>query len=173
MLMILTSVFEGRGWLTPLAAQPSELTTQEQSRAPPTQPGEPHEPVLVQGWQRIVMVSFSRDNEGYIDHTKPRFAWEGVVMPGGNLILGRWWDVDTGFGAAASSVRAPQASCLRLTFDIARQRAFHVVERRSGLPCGRGTGCRLMMMARSSRQMDDDKELRRAQLIRVVFYGSN
>lgn len=59
--------FFGAGWLNPL---------------PPQQ--------CIPGWKRITMMKFFQDNNGHID-ADALWAYEGVVLPGGQIIVGRWW----------------------------------------------------------------------------------
>jgi hypothetical protein len=43
----------------------------------------------IPGWQRLVMVKFDADlDDPGIDDL---WAYEGVVLPGSHMILGRWW----------------------------------------------------------------------------------
>ncbi len=60
-------VFNAAGWLNPL----------------PPQSGVP-------GWQRMTMMKYFEDEDGTLD-TGGLWAYEGVVLPGGQIILGRWW----------------------------------------------------------------------------------
>ncbi|PSK37410.1 hypothetical protein B9Z65_2152 [Elsinoe australis] len=66
--------FEARGWLHALPAQYD-----------------------IEGWQRFDMVSFTRNDLGAIV-TDKLWAYQAVVLPGGQIILGRWWDPLTGTG---------------------------------------------------------------------------
>ena len=59
--------FYASGWLNPL----------------PPQRGVP-------GWQRLTMMKYFRDPDGAVDHGV-LWAYEGVVLPGGQIIVGRWW----------------------------------------------------------------------------------
>ena len=71
--------FLASGWLNPIPPQQS-----------------------IPGWQRMTMMKYFEDqNTGAID-TDALWAYEGVVLPGGQIILGRWWAVDThGIGRRA------------------------------------------------------------------------
>jgi hypothetical protein len=62
--------FYGAGWINPL----------------PPQQGIP-------GWKRMTMMKFFQDNNGLVD-VDALWAYEGVVLPGGQLIVGRWWSPD-------------------------------------------------------------------------------
>ena len=67
--------FFAAGWLNPL----------------PPQQGIP-------GWQRMTMMKyFESEDTGEID-TDALWAYEGVVLPGGQIILGRWWSPTEGTG---------------------------------------------------------------------------
>jgi hypothetical protein len=59
--------FHASGWLNPL----------------PPQRGVP-------GWQRLTMMKYFRDDHGLVDDSV-LWAYEGVVLPGGQVIVGRWW----------------------------------------------------------------------------------
>ncbi|ORY07802.1 hypothetical protein BCR34DRAFT_489227 [Clohesyomyces aquaticus] len=62
--------FYATGWLTSLPPQPAGLD--------------------IPGWQRITfMKSFDTDEVEAI--TDNLWAYEGVVLPGGRIIIGRWW----------------------------------------------------------------------------------
>ncbi|KAK7606833.1 hypothetical protein BKA81DRAFT_382050 [Phyllosticta paracitricarpa] len=47
----------------------------------------------IPGWQRITMMKYFDDHEGGFDPNS-LWAYEGVVLPGGKVILGRWWSPD-------------------------------------------------------------------------------
>ncbi|KAK8250648.1 hypothetical protein HDK77DRAFT_506945 [Phyllosticta capitalensis] len=49
----------------------------------------------IPGWQRISMIKYFRDdsNDGGFD-ANALWAYEGIVLPGGQIILGRWWSPD-------------------------------------------------------------------------------
>ncbi|KAK3671156.1 hypothetical protein LTR78_008957 [Recurvomyces mirabilis] len=52
----------------------------------------------VPGWQRMTMMKYFQDPDtGLIDEAA-LWAYEGVVLPGGQIIVGRWWCVDDGVG---------------------------------------------------------------------------
>lgn len=51
------------------------------------------------------MVSFTRNDLGAIV-TDKLWAYQAVVLPGGQIILGRWWDPLTGTGDFVSFVSA-------------------------------------------------------------------
>ncbi|KXT02752.1 hypothetical protein AC578_5441 [Pseudocercospora eumusae] len=59
--------FKADGWLNPL----------------PSQNGIP-------GWQRMTMMKYYEQNDGTVDTTS-LWAYEGVYLPGGQIIVGRWW----------------------------------------------------------------------------------
>lgn len=62
--------FLATGWMNPL----------------PPQQGIP-------GWQRVTMMKYFADEDtGSIDR-EALWAYEGVVLPGGQIMLGRWWSV--------------------------------------------------------------------------------
>lgn len=63
----LKDTFFATGWLNPL----------------PPQCGIP-------GWQRITFMKHFEKDLDYIDEDN-LWAYEGVVLPGGRIILGRWW----------------------------------------------------------------------------------
>ncbi|RFU36337.1 hypothetical protein B7463_g65, partial [Scytalidium lignicola] len=48
----------------------------------------------IPGFQRLAMLKFFPDQNGLFD---PEQVWgyEGVVLPGNRIIIGRWWDIDT------------------------------------------------------------------------------
>ena len=47
----------------------------------------------IPGWQRISFVSpHSHDYDGAVSHLYRNHGYEGVVLPGGRLIFGRWFD---------------------------------------------------------------------------------
>ncbi|KAF4549429.1 Hypothetical protein D9617_21g096500 [Elsinoe fawcettii] len=64
--------FEARGWIQSLPAQSN-----------------------IEGWQRLAMVSFKRDDNGAADLSKI-WAYEAIVLPGEQVMMGRWWDPSTG-----------------------------------------------------------------------------
>ena len=66
--------FLADGWLNPL----------------PPQQGIP-------GWQRMTMMKYFIQEDDTID-TDALWAYEGVVMPGGQIMLGRWWSPNDGTG---------------------------------------------------------------------------
>jgi hypothetical protein len=59
--------FHADGWLNPL----------------PEQLGIP-------GWQRMTMMKYFLEQDGQLD-SEALWAYEGVVLPGGKIIVGRWW----------------------------------------------------------------------------------
>lgn len=67
-----TEQFFASGWLNPL----------------PPQHGVP-------GWQRMTMMKYFDNDDGSID-TEALWAYEGVVLPGGQIVLGRWWSPSAG-----------------------------------------------------------------------------
>lgn len=44
----------------------------------------------VPGWKRMTMMKYFEDEYGNIDFDR-LWAYEGVVLPGGQIIVGRWW----------------------------------------------------------------------------------
>lgn len=82
----LEATFEGEGH----DSGENFLATGKLSSLPP-QEGIP-------GWQRLSMMKYYVDpNTGAIDHDA-LWAYEGVVLPGGQIILGRWWSPYEGTG---------------------------------------------------------------------------
>lgn len=52
----------------------------------------------VPGWQRMTMMKYFEDPDtGHID-MDALWAYEGVVLPGGQIIVGRWWNPKEGAG---------------------------------------------------------------------------
>lgn len=45
----------------------------------------------IPGWQRLTMMKYYVDDFGAVDEGA-LWAYEGVVLPGGMIILGRWWN---------------------------------------------------------------------------------
>ena len=70
-----TEEFLASGWLNPL----------------PPQSGVP-------GWHRMTMMKYFEDDDTGIIDTEALWAYEGVVLPGGQIVLGRWWSPDDGTG---------------------------------------------------------------------------
>jgi hypothetical protein len=64
--------FLAAGWLNPL----------------PSQQGVP-------GWQRMTMMKYFESDTGEID-VDALWAYEGVVLPGGQIVVGRWWSPQEG-----------------------------------------------------------------------------
>lgn len=48
----------------------------------------------IPGWQRLTMMKFFADDNGDVDYGHALWAYEGVVLPGGKIIVGRWWSPD-------------------------------------------------------------------------------
>ena len=48
----------------------------------------------VPGWQRVSMVKLlpARDGGGFGPDKTEMWCYEGVVLPGGQIMMGRWWD---------------------------------------------------------------------------------
>lgn len=44
----------------------------------------------IPGWQRITLMKYELDAHGFYDPGSC-WAYEGIVLPGGQIILGRWW----------------------------------------------------------------------------------
>lgn len=44
----------------------------------------------VPGWQRMTMMKYFKNTDGSMDELS-LWAYEGVVLPGGQMIIGRWW----------------------------------------------------------------------------------
>ncbi len=53
----------------------------------------------IPGWQRITLMKYFLDEDGFYDPNS-RWAYEGVVLPGNQIILGRWWSPLHSEGAA-------------------------------------------------------------------------
>lgn len=51
----------------------------------------------VPGWRRFVMMKFARDPYGNVDEAE-LWAYEGVVLPGDQIIVGRWWSPTSALG---------------------------------------------------------------------------
>jgi hypothetical protein len=62
--------FYASGWINPIASQRG-----------------------VPGWSRMSMMKYFKDPDGSLDQNA-FWAYEGVVLPGGNMIVGRWWAAD-------------------------------------------------------------------------------
>jgi hypothetical protein len=62
--------FYAAGWLNPLPPQHGVI-----------------------GWKRMTMMKFFMDINGLVD-IDALWAYEGVVLPGGEIIVGRWWAPD-------------------------------------------------------------------------------
>ncbi|KAF2161817.1 hypothetical protein M409DRAFT_27873 [Zasmidium cellare ATCC 36951] len=50
----------------------------------------------VPGWQRLTMMKYFKDHNDDVDYSRGLWAYEGVVLPGGKIIVGRWWDPEDG-----------------------------------------------------------------------------
>lgn len=70
-----TENFYMEGWLNPL----------------PPQNGIP-------GWQRVTMMKYFLEPDGSID-MEALWAYEGIMLPGGKIMIGRWWCPIDGTGA--------------------------------------------------------------------------
>jgi hypothetical protein len=55
------------GWINPLPAQEG-----------------------IPGWKRMTMMKYFLDNDNNFD-LDALWAYEGIVLPGGQIIVGRWW----------------------------------------------------------------------------------
>lgn len=52
----------------------------------------------VPGWQRMTMMKYQAlDEEGTIDF-ESLYAYEGIVLPGGQILVGRWWSPHSEYG---------------------------------------------------------------------------
>ncbi|KAK5675128.1 hypothetical protein LTS10_012202 [Elasticomyces elasticus] len=51
----------------------------------------------VPGWQRMTMMKYFESDEGFVDE-EGLWAYEGVVLPGGQIMVGRWWSPGNGVG---------------------------------------------------------------------------
>lgn len=71
--------FYALGWLNPLPAQHG-----------------------IPGWQRITFMKHFIDDFDQADQDN-LWAYEGVVLPGGRIILGRWWHAEGGVNMEVSS----------------------------------------------------------------------
>lgn len=47
----------------------------------------------IPGWQRLTMMKYWMDDDNNIDNLT-LWAYEGVMLPGGRIIIGRWWSPD-------------------------------------------------------------------------------
>jgi hypothetical protein len=85
--------FEAIGWLNPL----------------PDQHGIP-------GWQRITWMKHFEDDIGQVGPDSDNlWAYEGVVLPGGRIILGRWWYASDGVDFDVSLInKGFLAKCSRI-----------------------------------------------------------
>ena len=50
----------------------------------------------IPGFQRISFLRFQLTSEGEFDHGQI-WGYEGCVLPGGQIIIGRWWHVSTDY----------------------------------------------------------------------------
>jgi hypothetical protein len=66
--------FHMEGWLNPLPAQSG-----------------------VPGWQRVTMMKYFKEKYGAID-MEALWAYEGIMLPGGKIMIGRWWCPTDGTG---------------------------------------------------------------------------
>lgn len=48
----------------------------------------------IPGWQRLTMMKYFADDNGDVDYAHGLWAYEGIVLPGGKIIVGRWWSPD-------------------------------------------------------------------------------
>lgn len=48
----------------------------------------------IPGFQRIAFLRFQTTTDGDFDHNQI-WGYEGCVMPGGRIIIGRWWHIAT------------------------------------------------------------------------------
>jgi hypothetical protein len=62
--------FFASGWINPIASQRG-----------------------VPGWNRMSMMKYFKNTDGSLDYGA-LWAYEGVILPGGNMIVGRWWAAD-------------------------------------------------------------------------------
>jgi hypothetical protein len=60
----------------------------------------------IPGWQRITFMKHFADDLDYVDGEN-LWAYEGVVLPGGRIMVGRWWfaSEDTDRNVSASGER--------------------------------------------------------------------
>lgn len=52
----------------------------------------------IPGWKRMTMMKYYYDDQGHID-MQALWAYEGVMLPGGKIMVGRWWCPTDGVGA--------------------------------------------------------------------------
>ncbi|KAK4543661.1 hypothetical protein LTR36_005306 [Oleoguttula mirabilis] len=52
----------------------------------------------IPGWQRMTMMKYFRDPDTNAIDDDALWAYEGVVLPGGQIMLGRWWSPGDGTG---------------------------------------------------------------------------
>lgn len=76
--------FHGAGWLNQL----------------PSQQG-------ISGWKRMTMMKYFEDGEGGWDNNA-LWAYEGVVLPGGQVMLGRWWSPEEPVAGREVNLESPR-----------------------------------------------------------------
>lgn len=85
--------FFSRGWLTPLSRQAD-----------------------IPGWQRMTMMRHENPDLAASVHEENK-AYEGVVLPGGRMILGRWWStVEVEYYSRHVRIRSFQSNEHSLTY---------------------------------------------------------
>jgi hypothetical protein len=47
----------------------------------------------IPGWKRATFMKYYTEDQGDID-LESLWAYEGVILPGGKFMMGRWWAVD-------------------------------------------------------------------------------
>ncbi|KAK3110233.1 hypothetical protein LTR53_015673, partial [Teratosphaeriaceae sp. CCFEE 6253] len=52
----------------------------------------------VPGWRRMTMMKYFEDPDSGVVDEEALWAYEGVVLPGGEMMLGRWWSPGDGTG---------------------------------------------------------------------------
>lgn len=77
--------FYASGWLNPLPPQPANCD--------------------IPGWHRITFMKHFFDDDDQLG--EELWAYEGVVLPGGQIILGRWWWVTEPPKEDVSSISKP------------------------------------------------------------------
>ncbi|KAK5123180.1 hypothetical protein LTR85_003378 [Meristemomyces frigidus] len=53
----------------------------------------------IPGWQRMTMMKYFEDPDTHEIDREALWAYEGVVLPGGQIMLGRWWSPGDGTGS--------------------------------------------------------------------------
>jgi hypothetical protein len=83
----------------------------------------------IPGWKRMTMMKYFLDKSGHFD-MDALWAYEGIVLPGSQIIVGRWWspeDTPTGhnmycgpfilWNTDCESAANPSANSIQTLFD--------------------------------------------------------